>query len=57
METMKRLLGALASTRIFKGAMTAVMALLLATPALGQLNLDCDLCPCLEAWESRSPGR
>ncbi|HEX7552542.1 MAG TPA: sodium-translocating pyrophosphatase, partial [Geothrix sp.] len=34
METMKRLLGALASTRIFKGAMTAVFALLLATPAL-----------------------
>ncbi len=34
METMKRLLGALASTRIFKGAMTAVLALLLATPAM-----------------------
>ena len=33
METMKRLFGALASTRIFKGGMTALLLLLLATPA------------------------
>jgi len=33
METMKRLFGALASTRIFKGGMTALFILLLAPPA------------------------
>ena len=33
METMKRLFGALASTRIFKGGMTALFFLLLAPPA------------------------
>jgi K(+)-stimulated pyrophosphate-energized sodium pump len=34
METMKRLLGALASTRLFKGGMTLLLALLCANPAL-----------------------
>ena len=34
METLKRLLGALAPTRIFRGGMTALFAILLASPAM-----------------------
>ena len=40
METMKRLFDALASTRIFKRSMTAVIALLLATPAFAGGEAD-----------------
>jgi K(+)-stimulated pyrophosphate-energized sodium pump len=40
METMKRLFGALASTRIFKGALTAAFALFIATPAFAGGEAD-----------------
>jgi K(+)-stimulated pyrophosphate-energized sodium pump len=40
METMKRLFGALAPTRIFKGGVTALFVLLLATPAFAGGEAD-----------------